>query len=89
VTKICSLSTVVDQPQPCPREACAYWQPAIDDIEGGCAIERLELDRHGVDIATFLLSFRHQDTGGERVTRRPLAEVVRLFDPVSGSRLGS
>jgi len=58
--KDCSLSTVVEEPERCPEEACAFWQMGGDDLEGGCAIERLGLNRVNVDVSTFLLDARHR-----------------------------
>lgn len=56
--KTCSLSLALHEDQPCPRDACAFWQPSSGDVEPGCAIERLELDQLGPDIADFLLGIR-------------------------------
>ena len=56
--KLCALSLLVQAPEPCSQDECAFWQPGGDDLEAGCAIERLELHLHGQDVAGFLLSLR-------------------------------
>jgi len=58
VMTICALTRVVGDEAACPEAACAFWQPGGDDLEGGCAIERLDLDRAGPDVAGFLLEVR-------------------------------
>lgn len=60
LTKRCSLSVQAGNPEPCRLNTCAFWQDGGDDLVGGCAIERLELDRNGIDVADFLLSLRRR-----------------------------
>ena len=54
----CALSNVVGDEAVCSDAACPYWQRGGDDLEGGCAIERLGLHRAGADVAGFLLEIR-------------------------------
>jgi len=58
-TKYCSLSLSTGTPEPCWGSTCAFWQDGGDDLPDGCAVERLELDRRGIDVADFLLGLRH------------------------------
>ena len=58
MAKLCALTVLVEAPEPCPQDKCAFWQTGGDDLEAGCAIERLQLHLHGPDVAGFLLSFR-------------------------------
>jgi hypothetical protein len=58
LTKVCALSLVAGAPERCPLDACAFWQPDGDDLESGCAVERLELHLLGEDVASFLLAVR-------------------------------
>ena len=62
--KQCSLSVVAEMPETCPGVSCAFWQEGGDDLEGGCAVERLELDGRGRDIAEFLLAIRRRLESG-------------------------
>jgi hypothetical protein len=56
--KRCSVAARAGIAEPCQGGSCAFWQGANDDRAGGCAIERLELDRGGLDAADFLLGLR-------------------------------
>ncbi len=60
MTKLCALTRVVRAAEPCPTEECAFWQAGGTDLEPGCAVERLDLHRLGVDVASFLLDVRRQ-----------------------------
>ncbi len=55
---MCALTRVVGEEAACPETACAYWQAGGDDLDGGCAIERLDLHHASVDVAGFLLEVR-------------------------------
>jgi hypothetical protein len=59
-TRQCSLSVVALEAEPCPTVGCAFWQEGGDDLEPGCAVERLELDLHEADVAGFLLGIRRR-----------------------------
>jgi hypothetical protein len=62
--RVCSLERSAGLDGTCPESiACAFWQEGAHDLDGGCAIERLGLDRLGPDIAEFLLSRRLHDPG--------------------------
>jgi hypothetical protein len=54
----CSLSAQTGVREPCSSDACAFWQEGGDDLGAGCAVERLELDCGGIDVADFLLGLR-------------------------------
>ena len=60
MTQQCTLSVAAEQPVPCPERECVFWQTGGDDLESGCAIERLQLHQHGPDVAEFLLSLRQR-----------------------------
>lgn len=49
--KQCTLAARAGMSELCDRDACAYWQ-------GGCVIDRLEIDGGGVELAEFLLGLR-------------------------------
>jgi hypothetical protein len=57
-TRSCALAKAVGDGAPCSEAACAYWQAGGDDLDGGCAIERLDLHHLNVDVAGFLLDVR-------------------------------
>jgi len=59
-TTTCALSSVVGNEATCPESTCAFWQRGGDDLESGCAIERLGLHRAGADVAGFLLEVRRR-----------------------------
>jgi hypothetical protein len=59
-TKECTLSALAATAEPCPGDTCAFWQNGGDDLEAGCAVERLGLDRSGIDVVDFLLGVRRQ-----------------------------
>jgi len=60
----CALAAVADDPsRECPETICAFWQEGGDDLESGCAVERLGLQHHGADVAEFLLSVRRRIEG--------------------------
>jgi hypothetical protein len=50
--KQCGLAAKAGTSEPCERAACAFWE------RSGCAIERLEIDGGGVELADFLLRVR-------------------------------
>jgi len=39
----------------CTRERCAFWEPGGAVVEGGCVIERLDVDVRRPDLAAYLL----------------------------------
>ena len=49
--KQCTLAEKAGISELCARKTCAFWQ-------GGCVIDRLEIDAGGIDLAEFLLSLR-------------------------------
>jgi hypothetical protein len=51
--KQCSLAAKAGSREPCDRDTCAFWQGPR-----GCAVERLEIDGGGLELADFLLSLR-------------------------------
>jgi hypothetical protein len=57
--KQCSLSVSAGMPERCLGTRCVFWQPGGEDLEDGCAVERLELERGDIDVADFLLGLRH------------------------------
>lgn len=50
--KQCGLAAKAGTYEPCEHDTCAFWQG------GRCAIDRLEIDGGGVELADFLLSLR-------------------------------
>jgi hypothetical protein len=46
--------------EPCPRDACAFWEPGGAVLDGGCGIERLALDVRRPEVASFLLELRER-----------------------------
>jgi len=69
----CTLSILAETPEPCPQGECAFWQHGGEDIEPGCAVERLQLHTCGIDVADFLLGIRHR-----LEAERPAAASPRL-----------
>ena len=47
----CTLAEKAGISEQCARKTCAFWQ-------GGCVIDRLEIDAGGADLAEFLLGLR-------------------------------
>ncbi|MDX6475066.1 MAG: hypothetical protein QOH95_577 [Gaiellaceae bacterium] len=80
-TKRCSLSLSRGTPEECWGTTCAFWQDGGDDLPDGCAVERLELDRHGVDVADFLLSLRDSLEPRTVVARAPEAAACLTAVP--------
>ncbi len=59
--KSCTLHLVAQgEPEPCPRERCAFWEPGGAVVEGTCLIERLGVDVGRPDLATYLLETRER-----------------------------
>ena len=56
---ICALERAAGIDGGCPESrTCAFWQEGGDDLDAGCAVERLGLHQLGPDIAEFLLLAR-------------------------------
>jgi hypothetical protein len=61
--ELCLLRGVTGIVEPCPGEACAFWEDGGAVVSGGCAIERLGLDRgleRAPEMASWLLDVRDQ-----------------------------
>jgi hypothetical protein len=58
--RTCALTEIVHDAEPCAGKTCAYWQGGGDDLDSGCAIERLQLHHASVDVAGFLLEIRRR-----------------------------
>lgn len=39
----------------CSHDRCGFWEPGGAVLEGGCLIERLGIDLHRRDLATYLV----------------------------------
>jgi hypothetical protein len=39
----CRITGALGRPEPCPYEACAFWEPGGVVLDGRCAFERLDL----------------------------------------------
>ena len=60
--RVCSLERSAGLDGVCPESiACAFWQAGAEDLDAGCAIERLGLHHLGPDVAEFLLGRRALD----------------------------
>jgi hypothetical protein len=58
--KLCALSVVVGNDEPCPHAWCAFWEKGGAVVEPGCAIERLGIDFSDPALARYLLGLRHE-----------------------------
>jgi len=57
----CTLRLVAQaQAEPCSRERCAFWEPGGAVVEEGCLLNRLGVDVHRLDLATYLLEVRER-----------------------------
>jgi hypothetical protein len=81
--KSCALRLAAQgQPEPCPRESCAFWESGGAVVEGTCLVERLGIDIGQRDLAVYLLDTR------ERLERaRDLAQAEEAHREFS-RRLG-
>jgi hypothetical protein len=61
--KLCLLKESVGVVEPCPKEACAFWEHGGAVVGDGCSIERLGLTaelHRSPELATWLLDVRKQ-----------------------------
>jgi hypothetical protein len=59
--KNCTLRLAAQgQPEPCPRDRCAFWEPSRAGLEGQCLIERLGVHVGRRDLAAYLLDTRER-----------------------------
>ncbi len=57
--RACALEQAAGLEGWCPESvACAFWQEGAEDLDGGCAVERLGLHQLGPDVAEFMLARR-------------------------------
>jgi hypothetical protein len=59
--KNCTLRLAAQgQPEPCPRDRCAFWEPGRAGLDGNCLVERLGVDMGRRDLAAYLLDTRER-----------------------------
>jgi hypothetical protein len=59
--RMCTLRLAAQgQAEPCPRERCAFWEPGGAVVEGGCLVDRLDVDLRRADLASYLLETRER-----------------------------
>jgi hypothetical protein len=81
--RTCILRVAAEQPEePCPGEACGFWEPGGAVVDGGCSIERLGLDVRRNDIAAYLLELR------ERLEQARDLEEIEAAHRAFARRLG-
>jgi hypothetical protein len=74
----CTLRMAAEgRAEPCPRDACAFWEPGGAVVTGGCSIERLGLDVRRDDLAAYLLELRERLA--EAGDREEVAAAHRAF----------
>ena len=73
----CTLSLLAHVPEDCAEGECTYWQKGGDDLEGGCAVERLQLHHCGEDAAEFLLDIRKKLPVAGRMMQADTARYTR------------
>ncbi len=60
-TRDCTLRLVAQgRAEPCPREACSFWEPGGVVVSGACLIERLGVDIRRDGLAAYLLETRER-----------------------------
>jgi hypothetical protein len=71
--RACHLHYATGRIEPCPCEACAFWEPRTAILEPGCGLERLgiplELERNS-QLAHWLLDIRARLDGQRRLEAR-------------------
>jgi hypothetical protein len=55
--RLCSLAAAVGTSEPCPEEACPFWEPGGAVLGGRCALDKLGLVPDA-PVATWLLEIR-------------------------------
>jgi hypothetical protein len=82
--KTCSLRLAADGVlEPCPREACPFWETGGAVVPGGCLFDRLALDIRRPALAARLLETRRsleaeRDAGQRAAGYRELVRRIRL-----------
>jgi hypothetical protein len=80
--KLCSLSVTVGNDEECPRGWCAFWEKGGAVLEGGCAIERLGIERSDADLAVYLLELRRElESARDAEAARHAQERLALLAP--------
>jgi hypothetical protein len=62
--RLCTLEGVVGRVEPCPENACPFWEPGGAALEGRCAFEELDLEADA-ELATWLLEIRERLASAE------------------------
>jgi len=76
VSRLCSLELAVGRAEVCPQEGCSFWEPGGAALEGRCALERIDLVRHG-SVVGLLLELRERLDSANTVDEAQ-AELSRL-----------
>lgn len=75
---LCRLLYAASRIEACPREGCPFWEQGGAVLEGGCALERLELDlERKPELTDALLEVRRMLERAR--TREEEQEARRLF----------
>ena len=59
--KTCSLSLAArGEIEVCPEDQCVFWESGGAVLKGSCLVERLGIDVHDPELATYLLEVRER-----------------------------
>jgi len=60
-SKHCTLRFAArGEPEICPEDRCAFWEPGGAVLNGNCLVERLGIDVRDPDLAAYLLEARER-----------------------------
>ena len=77
---ICTIQFAVGEAEACPQGACPFWEEGGAALDAGCELERLGLELHRPDLASYLLELRRTLEAAR--TREERAEARRTFAAV-------
>ncbi|MDP9302903.1 MAG: hypothetical protein M3O92_00135 [Actinomycetota bacterium] len=79
----CTLRLATGVVEFCPQQRCAFWEEGGAVVEGGCVIERLDVDVRRPDVAGYLLDARERleqarDRSEAEAAHREFAQRIGL-----------
>ena len=84
--KACALHAAAGRVEFCPGDACVFWEPGGAVVEGGCVLERLDLDfLRRPDLADLLLDVRRRLEAAEGQTNRKGRAMNHILIATDGS----
>jgi hypothetical protein len=66
--KLCRLEQSLGHEQVCPEEGCPFWTSGVEERQGHCVFDRIDLNGR-VDLSRWLLDLRSELEGREAEER--------------------